>query len=106
MQRRSVLLPAPLGPMMATTSPARDVHRDVVDHAVVAEALDQGVVANSHLWDPKIPDVPGSFDGVQLHSGEYHNVGDLRGSRVLVVGAGNSGCDLAVDVAQHRLEVD
>lgn len=32
---------------------------------------------------------------------------DHRGKlRVLVVGAGNSGCDLAVDIAQHRLDVD
>ncbi|TDO46389.1 cation diffusion facilitator CzcD-associated flavoprotein CzcO [Kribbella sp. VKM Ac-2527] len=64
------------------------------------------LVANGHLWDPKVPQVPGEFDGIQLHSSEYRNVGDLEGSRVLVVGAGNSGCDLAVDVAQHRLEAD
>jgi len=70
------------------------------------EHFDGVLVANGHLWDPKVPDVPGHFDGVQLHSSEYQNVGDLEGSRVLVVGAGNSGCDLAVDVAQHRLEAD
>lgn len=71
-----------------------------------AGAYDGVLVANGHLWDPKIPAVPGTFDGVQLHSSEYQNTGDVEGSRVLVVGAGNSGCDLAVDVAQHRLEVD
>lgn len=70
------------------------------------EQFDSVVVANGHLWDPKIPDLPGHFEGVQLHSSEYNNVDDLVGSRVLVVGAGNSGCDLAVDVAQHRLEAD
>jgi cation diffusion facilitator CzcD-associated flavoprotein CzcO len=70
------------------------------------ERFDGVLIANGHLWDPKVPQVPGHFDGVQLHSSEYQNVGDLQGSRVLVVGAGNSGCDLAVDVAQHRLEVD
>jgi Flavin-binding monooxygenase-like len=64
------------------------------------------LVANGHLWDPKIPDVPGEFTGKQLHSGQYKNTGDVEGTRVLVVGAGNSGCDLAVDVAQHRLEAD
>jgi cation diffusion facilitator CzcD-associated flavoprotein CzcO len=31
---------------------------------------------------------------------------DHRGAEVLVVGAGNSACDLAVDIAQHRLDVD
>ncbi|MEV7087434.1 NAD(P)-binding domain-containing protein [Streptomyces sp. NPDC093085] len=64
------------------------------------------LVANGHLWDPKIPAVPGTFTGKQIHSSGYQNVGDIEGTRVLVVGAGNSGCDLAVDVAQHRLEAD
>ena len=64
------------------------------------------LVANGHLWDAKIPDVPGEFSGKQLHSSQYKNTGDVEGTRVLVVGAGNSGCDLAVDVAQHRLEAD
>ena len=78
---------------------------------VVTSRGDEGVfdgvlVANGHLWSPMIPRVPGTFSGKQLHSSEYHNVKDLQGTRVLVVGAGNSGCDLAVDVAQHRFEAD
>jgi hypothetical protein len=64
------------------------------------------LVANGHLWDQKVPSVPGEFSGKQIHSGSYRNVGDIEGDRVLVVGAGNSGCDLAADLAQHRLEVD
>jgi cation diffusion facilitator CzcD-associated flavoprotein CzcO len=64
------------------------------------------LVANGHLWDPKIPDVPGEFTGRQVHSGSFRNTDDVQGNQVLVVGAGNSGCDLAVDCAQHRLEVD
>ena len=78
---------------------------------VISSRGDEGtfdgvVVANGHLWDPHLPAIPGEFTGKQLHSGEYRNVGDLDGERVLIVGAGNSGCDLAVDVAQHRLEAD
>jgi cation diffusion facilitator CzcD-associated flavoprotein CzcO len=57
------------------------------------------IVANGHLWDPFVPDYPGMFAGHVLHSGRYRNADDLHG-RVLVVGAGNSGCDLAVDAAQ------
>ncbi len=68
--------------------------------------FDGVLVANGHLWSPHIPTVPGEFTGTQLHSSAYNNVGDLTGNRVLVVGAGNSGCDIAVDVAQHRLEAD
>lgn len=71
------------------------------------EGIFTGVlVANGHLWDPFVPEVPGEFSGRQHHSSEYNNVDDLAGDHVLVVGAGNSGCDLAVDVAQHRREVD
>ncbi|WP_370178881.1 flavin-containing monooxygenase [Rhodococcus wratislaviensis] len=71
------------------------------------EGIFDGVlVANGHLWSPKIPQVPGEFAGKQMHSSEYNNVGDLDGDRILVVGAGNSGCDIAVDVAQHRREAD
>jgi cation diffusion facilitator CzcD-associated flavoprotein CzcO len=58
------------------------------------------IVATGHLRDPFVPDYPGVFDGRVLHSGRYRNTGDLEGERVLVVGAGNSGCDLAVDAAQ------
>lgn len=64
------------------------------------------LIANGHLWDPKTPSIAADFTGKQLHSSDYRNVGDLEGDRVLVVGAGNSGCDLAVDAAQHRYEVD
>ncbi|MFC6354623.1 flavin-containing monooxygenase [Luethyella okanaganae] len=63
-------------------------------------------VANGHLWDQKVPTVAKDFTGKQVHSGSYRNVGDIEGERVLVVGAGNSGCDLAVDAAQHRFDVD
>jgi cation diffusion facilitator CzcD-associated flavoprotein CzcO len=62
------------------------------------------LVASGHLWDPRVPDYPGRFTGHVLHSGRYRNTGDFEGDRVLVVGAGNSGCDLAVDAAQAGRE--
>lgn len=68
--------------------------------------FDGVLVANGHLWDAKIPEVAQHYTGKQLHTSEYQNVTDLEGTRVLVVGAGNSSCDMAVDVAQSRLEVD
>ena len=61
------------------------------------------LVANGHLWDPNLPELAADFTGLSLHSSQYRNVGDLKGDRVLVVGAGNSGCDLAVDAATARL---
>ncbi|MCU4748894.1 MULTISPECIES: flavin-containing monooxygenase [unclassified Streptomyces] len=69
-------------------------------------AYDAVVVANGHHWDPKLPKTAADFAGRSLHSGEYRNTGDIDGERVLVVGSGNSGCDLAVDAANARLRTD
>ena len=59
------------------------------------------VIANGHNWDPNLPNYPGQFDGLSLHSRDYKTPDILAGKRVLVVGAGNSGCDIAVESAQH-----
>lgn len=59
------------------------------------------VVANGHNWDPRVPEYPGEFAGQVLHSSEYKTPDVLAGKRVLVVGAGNSGCDIAVESASH-----
>lgn len=57
------------------------------------------VVCNGLLRKPLFPHVPGAFEGISLHSGEYKSADVFRGKRVLVVGGGNSGCDIAVDAA-------
>lgn len=59
------------------------------------------VVANGHNWDPRYPEFPGEFTGQVLHSSEYKTPDVLAGKRVLVVGAGNSGCDIAVESAAN-----
>ncbi|MGE0818249.1 MAG: flavin-containing monooxygenase [Candidatus Nanopelagicales bacterium] len=61
------------------------------------------VVGNGHNWNPKIPDYPGleEFAGEVIHSAQYKGAEVLRGKRVLVVGAGNTGCDVAVESAQN-----
>ena len=59
------------------------------------------VICNGHNWEPKYPDYPGEFTGATLHSSEYKTPDALEGKRVLVVGAGNSGCDIAAESAQH-----
>jgi cation diffusion facilitator CzcD-associated flavoprotein CzcO len=43
---------------------------------------------------------PGSFAGELLHSAAYRTPAPYRGRRVLVVGAGNSGAEIAVDLAE------
>jgi hypothetical protein len=61
------------------------------------EHFDAIVAAHGHLWDPFIPDVPGTFDGPVLHTSQYRNPGDMAGETVLVVGSGNSACDMVTD---------
>lgn len=59
------------------------------------------VIANGHNWAPQLPENSGPFAGQVLHSSQYKTPDCLRGKRVLIVGAGNSGCDIAVEAAQN-----
>lgn len=63
------------------------------------------LVANGHNSVPSIPTVPGAFTGKMLHSGAYRNPGDIDGRRVLVVGSGNSGADIASELAQASYDI-
>lgn len=60
---------------------------------------DAVLVANGHHWDARWPDpaYPGHFDGEQIHAHDYRNGDQLDGHDVLVVGAGNSAMDIAVE---------
>ncbi len=66
---------------------------------VGTETFDALVVASGHHRVPLYPKLEGSFDGEILHSQDYKVPEPFRGKRVLVVGAGNSGCDIAVELA-------
>lgn len=76
------------------------------DHYVV-EAVDrrfvarQVVVAMATYQKPRVPEFAAELDRaiVQLHSSEYRNPGQLRDGPVLIVGAGNSGSEIAREVA-------
>ena len=61
------------------------------------------VIANGHNWSPKLPRYEGleEFRGEVMHASSYKDPAQLRGKRVLVVGAGNTGCDIAVEAAQQ-----
>jgi putative flavoprotein involved in K+ transport len=63
-------------------------------------AADHVVVATGYNGEPFVPDWPGrdGFTGELLHSSEYRNPRPYAGKHVLVVGAGNSGAEIAHDV--------
>lgn len=58
------------------------------------------LVASGHHWLPRMPEFRGSFAGRILHSHDYRAPEAFAGKRVLVVGMGNSGCDIACDLAR------
>ncbi|WP_433889993.1 flavin-containing monooxygenase [Streptomyces sp. CA-111067] len=60
------------------------------------------VVATGHNHTPHIPDWPGldTFPGELLHAARYRNAGDYAGRDVLVVGVGNTGAEIAVDLME------
>ena len=55
------------------------------------------VIATGHHDIPRIPKIPGAFTGEIMHSRDYRSVKKLVDKRVVVVGAGNSACDIVVD---------
>jgi len=65
------------------------------------------VVATGYNHTPELPDWPGreSFTGRIVHSSDYRNPAALEGGSVLVVGPGNSGAEIAADLADAGRQV-
>ena len=57
------------------------------------------VIANGHHALPREPELAGTFTGTRFHSHTYTDPAVFTGQRVLVVGVGNSGMDIACDAA-------
>ncbi len=69
--------------------------------------LFKGVLAaNGTLSEPNMPSFEGGFDGELIHASDYRHPKQFDGKRVLIVGAGNSGCDIAVDAIHHGQSCD
>jgi len=74
------------------------------DHFYHAQNL---VIAAGYNQEPLLPTWPGqdSFKGVMRHSSQYKNGEQFRGKKVLVVGFGNSGGEIAIDLWEHGAQV-
>lgn len=62
------------------------------------------VLASGHNHVPRWPEIPGQFSGPCIHAAEYKSPTvplPLAAQRVLVIGGGNSGCDIAVEVSRQ-----
>lgn len=58
------------------------------------------VVCNGHHWQPKHPTYKGEFSGTYLHSHQYKKAAPFQDKKVLVIGGGNSACDVAVETSR------
>ena len=93
--RTEVVRVQPLGPgRYSVTVRERGGETEVHDYDAV-------IVANGHHWNPRWPEpaFPGAdtFPGEQLHAHYYRTPDVLDRRRVLVLGIGNSACDIAVE---------
>jgi hypothetical protein len=64
------------------------------------EQVDTLIVANGHHAVPSHPEWRDQFEGAYMHAHAFKNNQGFEGKRVLVVGAGNSGCDCAVEISR------
>jgi hypothetical protein len=60
------------------------------------------VVATGYNNTPSMPDYPGreGYTGELVHASRYRNASEYRGRDVLVVGSGNTGAEIAVDLVE------
>jgi putative flavoprotein involved in K+ transport len=84
---------------------AKEGERYVVDCGERRFVANSVVVATGFYGTPSVPDFASELDPriVQMHSSEYRDPSQLRPGGVLLVGAGNSGADIGMEVsATHR----
>ncbi len=85
------------------------IHLDAIDDKYWKVQLSNGeeriyrgvLIATGRLSEPLMPEYPGKFSGLVLHSDQYKNPDIFKDKQVLIVGAGNSGCDIVIDAAHH-----
>jgi putative flavoprotein involved in K+ transport len=86
---------------LSRRDPGFAVHADAQTYAV-----NNVVVASGPHQEPRVPSFAAELDPSirQLHSVEYRNAAQVQPGGVLVVGAGNSGTDIALELArEHRV---
>jgi hypothetical protein len=76
---------------MVTTEKNGQEHTEVFTHLIVC---------NGHHWKPRYPNYPGVFTGEFMHSHDYKKAAPFKDKRVLVIGGGNSACDVAVETSR------
>jgi putative flavoprotein involved in K+ transport len=95
----------PVRTRMTVDRLTKDGERFIVECGERRFEADQVVVATGFYGTPSVPGFAAELDPriVQMHSSEYRDPSQLRPGGVLLVGAGNSGADIAIEVSKtHR----
>ncbi len=79
----------------------RSVRRVDGGYDVDGRFADAVISTTGTWWRPFIPAATRSLPGRQLHTVDYRNPQQFTGQRVVVVGGGNSGAQIAADLAGH-----
>jgi len=74
--------------------------KTIKDENEYVEIFTDLVVCNGHHWEPKYPNYSGKFTGDFLHSHLYKKAASFANKKVLVIGGGNSACDVAVETSR------
>ena len=74
--------------------------KTIKDENEYVEIFTDLVVCNGHHWEPKYPNYSGKFTGDFLHSHQYKKAASFANKKVLVIGGGNSACDVAVETSR------
>jgi NADPH-dependent 2,4-dienoyl-CoA reductase/sulfur reductase-like enzyme len=90
----------------AVRSVRRDANTWIVESESNSFHAESVVIASGMNTDPVMPDFSGreNFKGRALHSAEYVDSAPFRQQRVLVVGMGNTGAEIALDLAEGGAE--
>ncbi|MFK7956712.1 MAG: flavin-containing monooxygenase [Lysobacterales bacterium] len=88
----------------------RSLHRNANDwHAITSKQdfqAGQVVLCTGYNRVAQRPDFAPGSSPQQIHSRDYRNADSIAGPRNLVVGAGNSGAEIALDLAESGRDVD
>ncbi|XP_054719728.1 uncharacterized protein LOC129229444 [Uloborus diversus] len=83
------------------------VARNLKTDENLEEVYDAVMVCNGHYSVPYIPEIEGlhSFNGLLIHSHDYRDAKKFKNLKVVVLGAGASGIDIALEVSKFAKEV-
>lgn len=102
--RRKFALPIESGREVTALERDGDGWRVTANGATIAAKA--AVIASGIISNPRIPNIPGreEFRGEVRHSITYRRPDEVRGKRVLVVGAGNSAGEIASELGREGVD--